>query len=372
MDSAVEAPLYLGCTLDDRYRIDSFLNGGGFGLVFEAFDVLTEQTIAVKILSMNSRMDDQVEFETEAQLLERLRSCSNVVSMLDTGRGTIDIKGPTDVAATVEVPYIALELADGCLEQLLLRREELPWHEKLELYRGVVRGIHQMHLGHVVHRDIKSGNVLLFVSEGGVTAKVTDLGRSRHMDSPPHFASQDYAIGRGDLRFAPPELIWGLGRDDPFLWIQCELYLLGSLLFELATGQGITAVSMGDPRPIMAATMNLPDTQRARQFQSRVAETRSRYEIAYRMFEDELPATIRHPCSQLLRQLTNADPQRRLPRRLAPKRAPSHWDLQWLLRRIDILCLLMTRADADRTRLDERRRRRQTSGVEVREKGSSQ
>jgi hypothetical protein len=83
-----------------------------------------------------------------------------------------------------------------------------------------------------------------------------------------------------------------------------------------------------------------PD-QRARDFTSQIPDLRDRYELAYEIFRGELPREISTEATALLRQLTDPDPTSR---ELAVvfQRLPRRWDLQWLLRKIDILTKRLT------------------------------
>ena len=81
---------------------------------------------------------------------------------------------------TIPAPFHVLELAEGSLADLIAVLPQLPWNERLSLFRDVVLGVHQMHSNSVMHRDLKSSNCLLFGSKGQVvSAKVNDLGRLR-------------------------------------------------------------------------------------------------------------------------------------------------------------------------------------------------
>jgi serine/threonine protein kinase len=190
-----------------------------------------------------------------------LAGCSHVVNSIGDGTHQLELAAPGGASVKFDVPYLVLELADGSLAELLLNRARLPWQARLELYRDLVKGVHQMHLGGVVHRDVKSDNSLIFSRPQG--AKIADLGRSRNTVAQSRFVAEAYEAGRGDLRFAPPELLWKCGTDNPDDMARVDLFLLGSLLFELATGVAITQVA--------------PSTRkaRARVRGSRAARTRS-------------------------------------------------------------------------------------------------
>ena len=87
------------------------------------------------------------------------------------------------------VSFHVLELSDGSLDALLPCRRKLSWYTKMLLFRDVVSG-------------------------------------------------------RGDHSYAPSEFPWNLAdRDDPTALRRADIYLLGSVLFEIATGLGITAAT---------------------------------------------------------------------------------------------------------------------------------
>jgi hypothetical protein len=138
------------------------------------------------------------------------------------------------------------------------------------------------------------------------------------------------------LAFAPPELLWLQGSDDPLVALHADLYLLGSLLFEIATGQGITAFVFGNPHTILAYAKALTAADRAREYVSRLPDMREQYELAYKLFENEVPRAIANEATKLLRQLCDPDPVAREPRRPF-RNLPTQWDLNWLLVKTDIL-----------------------------------
>jgi eukaryotic-like serine/threonine-protein kinase len=299
----------IGGTFDD-YQIVSYIGRGGFALVFEAVELTTRRAVALKVLPP-SDPEPSLEFQREGVLLSRLSGSSNVVTLHKTDRLSINITIAGGQQIPVQMPFHVLELAQGCLEELVLHRDKLEWVERLRLWRGVVLGVHQMHLREIVHRDLKSENCLLFVRPKNHTdCKVTDLGRSRHLPSPPLHNQQQYLTGLGDLRFAPPEFLAWQGDDSKKAHTCSDLYGLGSVLFELATGQGITVMSLGFGPEVVRA--NLSMLQRGQMID--LSGLRSEFESAFRMFESSVPAVIRPQTTALLRQLCDPEPVARLPK----------------------------------------------------------
>lgn len=256
-----ERRILIGERLGGRYEVIDWVGGGAFAGVFRAADSATGEEVAAKVLSFQSGPDERLEFDGERQLLEALRECSNVVGIRDAGVHTLQLQKAA-LAVPLPVPYLVLELADASLAQLLLHRASLAWSDRLLVYRGAAKGVHQMHRRRFVHRDSKADNVLVFGNP--VDAKVGDLGRSRDTQAAARFAPVAYVQGRGDLRFAPPELLWGLGEDDPRLMAQGDLYMLGSLLFEVATGVGLTSIVFGNPLALAQGLRGVPPDVRRR------------------------------------------------------------------------------------------------------------
>jgi serine/threonine protein kinase len=332
-----EAALYTGQVLGGRFEVRDFRAAGGFCLLFEGHDNQDDRAVALKILRQGVPATSVEEFETEARLLERFAASSHVVNIHDALKDTIQVQ---PVGTTIQVPlpvrYLVLELADASLDELVMRRNSVLWAYRLQLFRDLVKGVHQMHLDQVVHRDVKCENGLVFEQrKGSVVCKVADLGRSRDTRQPARFDAAAYIAGRGDLRFAPPEFLWLQGHDDPVVGRRADTYLLGSVFFELVTGQPITAMALGNGMAIVQAAHRLSPADCAREYSARLAEFRARYEVVFQLFAAELPAPIRDEGTRLLRQLCDPDPSVREQRYRIDKKTA--WGLEWLIRRIDIM-----------------------------------
>ncbi len=334
-----------------RYRPTDFIREGGFGLVFEAKDIKTGEAVALKLLKPGVAGPAVAEFENEGRILQRLRNASGVVDHFETATATIDVLIAGTGSSTVPLPvhYHAMELASGCLEEIVVdgaRLARLDWSERLRLWRGLVLGVHQMHLKGLAHRDLKSGNALLMVRrrEADTTCKLADFGRSRDLSKPASVPPDHYLPGRGDFRFAPPEFLWWQGEDSPASHKRADLYGLGSLLYELATGIGITQAALGYG----------PDIVKDAQAKFLAGQTldlsalRPRYEPVLDLFGDEIPAVIRTESTALLRQLCDPQPNLRLPRSGPGRRTPASEGLEWLLRRTDILIKRLNTASTPR------------------------
>ena len=332
------AEAYLTQSLAGRYQLVEHLADGNFSHVFKANDQRLNALVAVKMLQPSAAVhpESTVEFKHEGEMLTRLERSSNVISVLHSGNSqiTVDING---TPVPLSVSFHVLERADGALSELLPLREEVEWCDKLVMFRDVVVGTHQMHLQRIMHRDLKASNVLLFDTRSiRVVAKVSDLGRSRDLRQQPRFDVDAYAAGRGDKSHAPPEHLWHLGRTDEAALRRADIYLAGSVLFELATGVGITSMTFTDwvAHSHAAASMNPQDRETA--FHAAARQMTDVHEAALGVLADETPREIRHLVVGLVRQMCNPEPARREQRFRIERKNPV-WGLQWVIRRVDII-----------------------------------
>ncbi|KAG8100151.1 hypothetical protein GUJ93_ZPchr0013g37726 [Zizania palustris] len=198
------------------------------------------QAVAVKMIRAPERDDDkrralEEQFNAEVTLLWRLRH-PNVVQL---------------VAAYREPPVycvITEYMSRGTLRAYLHAREpySLPPETVVRLALDVARGMEYIHAQGVVHRDLKSLNLLL---DDGVRAKVADLGTSC-LES--HCG--DKCSRMGTYRWMAPEMI-----GDKRCTRKVDVYSFGVVLWELTTGllpfedlspvQAAYAVCVGNARP---------------------------------------------------------------------------------------------------------------------------
>lgn len=108
---------------------------------------------------------------------------------------------------------------------------------------------------------------------------------------------------------------------------------LGSLLFELVTGQCITSLALGYGPTIVQTSLSQALAGRRIDLSS----LRSSYANAYLLFEQEMATRIRPSATNLIKQLCDPVPENRLPRSRINGRRVMESDLEWLLRRADIL-----------------------------------
>jgi serine/threonine-protein kinase len=231
-----------GTLLAGRYRLERPLGSGASATVWLAFDTHLERRVAVKVLAdgRDGEPDKLERFRREARALARLGH-AHIVTVHDSSEenGT---------------PFIVLEYVGGeTLKERIKRDGRLPIDEAVAYAIEIARALAAAHGQGIVHRDVKSQNILLD-PDGG--AKLTDFGIAR--------SGGDVALtqgGRvlGTTDYVSPEQ--ALGQE---VTGQSDLYSLGIVLFEALTG----AVPFSAPTQLGVATMHvrnqIPDVQRSR------------------------------------------------------------------------------------------------------------
>ena len=166
---------YIGKTLENRYQLKKLIGSGGMANVFEAEDLEENRIVAVKLLKK--------EYLTNEEFVRRFRNESRVISVLDHP----NIVKVYDVNFTGEDQYIVMEYIDGVtLNQYIHHQGQLRWKDAVHFLRQILQALQHAHDHGVVHRDIKSQNIML-LRDG--TIKVMDFGIAR-------FAREDIRSGR--------------------------------------------------------------------------------------------------------------------------------------------------------------------------------
>lgn len=162
------------------------------------------------------------------------------------------------------------------------------------------------------------------------------LGRAHDTAEPPRFAVEAYLLGRGDTHFAPFEFLWLQGTQDADDQARADVFLLGSLLFEVATGLALTPLVTGNPTAVIHARAALSPADRDHDWKASIPKLREAARPAMEDFARATPPAIRARALRLVEQLTDPDPTRRLPGVRGAREQPADaWDLQWLLDKID-------------------------------------
>src|SRR5256714_2334971 len=132
-----------------RYQDPVMLGSGGMGAVYRALDPSLDRYVAIKVLT--DRDPRYVErFRREAQVLARIvhPSIIQIYEIVGSDEDTAD-------------PYIVMEYFEGRPLDALLRQGPLAPAQVVSVVRQCAEGLRKAHANHIIHRDIKPGNVML-------------------------------------------------------------------------------------------------------------------------------------------------------------------------------------------------------------------
>src|SRR5215813_5155520 len=214
----------VGTTLAGKYRIDARLNEGGMGTVYRGCHVLMDKTDAIKVLRPSLAADEKIvaRFSREARAASRI-SHPNALSVTDFGE---DDSGHV---------FLVMEYLSGrTLKQVIRDEGPLPLARVVDITRQVGDALNAAHQQGVVHRDLKSDNIMLIDTMAGDHAKVLDFGIPK-INEPE---------GKRDTELTAPNLVIGTpqymspeqrSQDSP-IDSRSDIYSLGVILYEMLVG----------------------------------------------------------------------------------------------------------------------------------------
>jgi serine/threonine protein kinase/beta-lactam-binding protein with PASTA domain len=201
--------------LNNRYRPTSLVGEGGMAMVYEAEDLLLGRKVAVKILREQFASDPGflARFRREAKAAAAL-SHPNVVAIYDVGSD-----GPTQ--------YIVMELVRGrTLKQIIQEEGPVSSARAISLGRQICEGLEYAHEHGIVHRDVKSQNILVGRES---RVKITDFGIAVALGAS-SLTESGHVVGSAQY-FSPEQ---ARGEQATAL---SDIYAAGVVLYEMATGQ---------------------------------------------------------------------------------------------------------------------------------------
>ena len=280
----------MGRRLAGRYEIRSLIGRGGMAEVHLGFDTRLSRIVAIKMLRSDLARDSvfQARFRREAQSAASLNH-PNIVAVYDTGEEMV--LGPD--GRGISVPYIVMEYVEGhTVKDLLSDGTPVPINEAVSIVSGVLSALEYSHSQHLVHRDIKPGNIML-TADGKV--KVMDFGIARALSDSQATMTQTNAVV-GTAQYLSPEQARGEQVDA-----RSDLYSTGVVLFELLTGRppftGDSAVAVAyqhvqqlAPTP-SAITPDVPEPLDRVVLKALAKNREDRYSSAGSMLADLMRAT---------------------------------------------------------------------------------
>lgn len=194
------------------------------GTVFKARDTRLKRNVAIKILNRAKISDEQIQrFHREAKAAGGL-SHDNLVTVYDFGLNDRS------------EPYLVMELVEGAtISDCIKKYGRLSYESVIDIAVQIARGMAYAHENGVIHRDLKSSNIVLTSPLSGERnqVKIIDFGIARLL-------TDEAAGGKltmtnaivGSPAYLSPEQAQGGSGDEV-----SDIYSLGCILFEALTGE---------------------------------------------------------------------------------------------------------------------------------------
>jgi serine/threonine protein kinase len=246
-----------------QYVIEDVLGKGGMGTVYRARDTRLQRQLAIKVLPADFTRDP----ERKRRFFQEARSAAAISHP--------SIAQVYDADEVDNVTFIAMELVEGKTVRQLINEKDLDLLSTLEIAIQVGEGLAKAHETGIVHRDIKSENIM--VTRDG-HAKILDFGLAKlnplqnvdstsgaeeHMSQLATVAQTQTGMVVGTVAYMSPEQARGRPVDH-----RSDIFSLGVTIYEMATGKlpfsggspldTMHAIAFEETQPVTSLRQNLP------------------------------------------------------------------------------------------------------------------
>jgi serine/threonine protein kinase len=197
------------------------------GEVYRAYDEHSREQVSIKTL----RGEYAVQPEFVKRLMHEMRLARriqhpNICRVFDVQRAT----GPIGSMMI----FLIMEFLEGETLESRIRRGPLPLDQATRIAVQLIDGLQAAHEAGIIHRDLKSANVMLVPAPGGERAVITDFGLARELRHNPGDSRSLFGTGAiiGTAAYMAPEQLQGKS-----ITTAADIHALGVILFELVTGR---------------------------------------------------------------------------------------------------------------------------------------
>ncbi len=219
----------IGCTLEQRYKVEEVIAEGGMGTVYRVRHTKLNSAFAMKVLRRDLAEDDTI----ADRLIEEARATAaighpNIVAAADFGEIDSEI---LPALGKLKLPFFVMEHLDGyTLAELIADAGALEPARVVNIVSQTASALAAAHRAGIIHRDLKPDNIRLVRDEAGnELAKVVDFGVAKVIGAS---KKTQPGIVFGTPHYMSPEQ----GQGDP-LDHRTDIYSLGVIIYECLSGE---------------------------------------------------------------------------------------------------------------------------------------
>lgn len=205
---------------ENRFRDKKYIGSGGFAKVFKVFDFANSHYVALKIASVRPEYK-QFTLQREVELVNSLSSHPNIARYDACYRFDRGLSGEEDYA-------ILKFYEDGNLDQFL-KTHQVTKEDIRFIVKGILEGILFLHRNNIIHRDLKSQNILVHRDNGIWTPVITDFGLSKRIGGDTTLTNSSIGLS---YAYAAPEQI-----KNEKTYKNVDLWATGVIIFRILTGE---------------------------------------------------------------------------------------------------------------------------------------
>lgn len=228
------------------YQVLHLLGQGGMGKVYQARHLKLNRMVAIKLVTGTGNDHALARFDEEVKAIASLRH-PHIAQIFENG--LVDDR-----------PFYAMEYIAGGTLSDRLKQTPLPPRQAAELLLALARAMQHAHEHHVLHRDLKPGNILL--EPNTLDPKIADFGLAKRLNDDTKLTRTGEIFGSPS--YMAPEQASGVMK----LTTAVDVYALGAILYECLTGrppfigpdamQTVMMVLTNDPLPPKQLQPKLP------------------------------------------------------------------------------------------------------------------
>jgi len=210
----------IGTTLDGRFKALTVVARGGFGTVFDGFDLRENRRCAIKVFSQQFA-DEWVtrRFQHEVAALEAI-SHPRIVRIYGHG------------ATSDQMPYLVMDFVEGCTLREFFKDGVPTPLTNARLLRQLGEALEEIHTNGIFHRDLKPENIMIQSGEGGHDLVLIDFSAAVMKD--PGRTMHGFSSAVGTMHYMAPEQTAG------FSGVTSDIYSLAKVAIEMIVGERVS------------------------------------------------------------------------------------------------------------------------------------